>query len=90
MTNWKKRSTEVFCDLGNLQNFPKFDKTTLLRNTKLEIKCCFKKFSGRSATLKRVLKLKRSGTLVTLELSHVKETIHTHIRKITPIREQGQ
>ena len=90
VTNWKKRSTEVFCDLGNLQNFPKFDKTTLLRNTKLEIKSCFKKFSGRSATLKRVLKLKRSGTLVTLELSHVKETIHTHIRKITPIREQGQ
>ena len=69
VTNWKKRSTEVFCNLGNLQNFPKFDKTTLLRNTKFEVKCCYKKFSGRSATLKRVLKLNRSGTLVTMELS---------------------
>ena len=78
VTNWKKLFTEVFCDLGNLQNFPKFDKTTLLRNTKFEVKCCYKKFSGRSATLKRVLK--RS----------VKEANHTHFRKITPIRQQGQ
>ena len=48
VTNWKKRSTEVFCDLGNLKNFPKFDKTTLLRNTKFEVKCYNKKFGGRS------------------------------------------